>query len=194
MKRKRKFDLKGGYTFIQQAIGCNPKNAKTIAKCWNQILKHSIVHIRRGYVVSAAIKNKEDYDRMMDFRKRVNERRKQIREEQTAIMQAMLRNVERRIEFACRHIIDNPITGDITKAAMDERNLKVIKARMEDGSQMYHLQQGEAIVKLNFEGKDLEDFARWLQETYHEQITNRGVEKEPENPQKQVIKPLNTNN
>ncbi len=190
MKRKRKFDLKGGYTFIQQAIGCDPRNAKIIAQCWNKILKYSIVHIRRGYIVSAAIKCQEDYNRMMDFRKRVNERRRQMREEQDAAIHAMFLGVNRRIEFACRYVIENPIVGDITKAAMDERKLSILKARREDGSMVWRLKQGETIIKLNFEGKTLEDFARWLKETYHERITNRGVEKESE----QTITPLHPAN
>ncbi len=77
MKRKRKFDLKGeSYTFIQEAVEPKLKNAKIIAGCWNKILKHSIVHIRRGSVVSAMVKNDEDYQSMRKFMKMVKEKRK----------------------------------------------------------------------------------------------------------------------
>lgn len=196
MKRKRKFDLKGSITFIQEAVEPRHKNAKTLAACWNKVLKHTRVHIRRGYVVSAAIRCDEDYKRMLEFGKRVNEQRWQMREAEIAASRAMYLNFERRVEYACHNIIKNPIEGEITKQAFEERNLSVFRVKNEDHSVTWHLKQGDAIIKLNYDGETLDDFKRWLHDVHGEIITERGIEKEPDEQkeqQEQVDAPDNTN-
>lgn len=186
MKRKRKFDLKGeSYTFIQEAVEPKLKNAKIIAGCWNKILKHSIVHIRRGGVVSVMVKNNEDYQNMRKFAKKVNEKRKEIRERQIQNFRIAMHNFERRAEFACHYVIDNPIEGDITKESLDERGISILQSRLQDGGVMWHLKQGDAFVNLLFKGETMEHFKQWLHDTYGECLTENGIVKE------QVITPLN---
>lgn len=194
MKRKRKFDLKGSVTFIQAAVEPRHKNAKTIAACWNKVLKYTRVHIRRGYVVSANVKCDEDYKRMLDFSQRVNEKRRQMREEHLAAARAAYLNFERRVEYACHTLIENPITGEITKDAFEERNLSIIHVKNEDRSETLLLKQGDAIIRLDFEGETLEGFKNWLREVHGEVVTEHGIAKEPAEQKEQVITPLNTNN
>lgn len=191
MRRKRKYDFKGAIVFIQRAREDKLENAKTIAFTWNSVLKHTKVHVRRGCIVQAAIHNYEDYNRMLDFAKKVNAQNRQKRVQEDVVMRAQFLNFERRAEFACHYIIDNPIVGDITKEAFEERQLKILKVRNEDGSTTWHLKQGEdKLIILNFKDETLEKFKCWLHETHHECITAIGIEKEPEQKE-QVIMPLN---
>lgn len=190
MKRKRKFDLKGkSVTFIQEAVEPKQKNAKIIAGCWNKVLKHSIVHIRRSSVVSAMVKNDEDYQNMRKFMKRVNQRNKELREQkheqEIRQFRAMVINFERRAEFACRYVISNPIEGDITKESLDERGISILKSRQNTGAEFWRLKQGDAIVNLLFKGETMDHFKQWLHDTYGECLTENGIVKE------QVITPFN---
>ncbi len=108
-----------------------------------------------------------------------------MREHSLTLFRAMMHNFERRAEFACHYVIDNPIDGNITKESLDERGISILKSRLQDGGVRWQLKQGDAIVNLLFEGETMEHFKQWLHDTYGECLTENGI------VQEQVIRPLN---
>lgn len=72
-----KGNIRTSFFCRQEALEHSLANAKTIAKCWRKAaLRHTKIHIRRGYIVTANVSNIHDMIRFFDFAKRVNETRR----------------------------------------------------------------------------------------------------------------------
>ena len=80
-RRKGKYNLLITHTARQEAQDHLLKNAKTCAKCWNHFLKHTKVHIRRGYIVTAHIQNVDDFLAWSYFAIQVNLYREQMQKQ-----------------------------------------------------------------------------------------------------------------
>lgn len=79
---RRKYDLKYRQSVFvrQEAREKSHANAKVIAMCWRKAaLKHTKIHIRRGYIVVANIYCEEDVERFVRFSAMVNKQNARVR-------------------------------------------------------------------------------------------------------------------